>query len=168
MAIIPPVTPAPRGQGFLGSILARARGGFNAQRQLSGMLRGGKEAGFFDPRGSQFVREQVRANALRNARNRLMRGGVLSRVLGLDPQQARVAQLQNELGAGSDISGALGEANLQQGLGTQDFFRSLLGGQLNFERQRQLQKQAERAANQQGVGQLIGGLGSAAIGRYGL
>lgn len=111
-------------------------------------IRGAQEQGFLNPAGSPALRERIRRHALRTARNRIGRGGTLSRIAGLDPQQARIAQLQTEQGAGEDISNTLGSAFTQEELGNRDYFRSLFGDQLNFERQRMLQKEAAKQARQ--------------------
>ena len=75
-----------------------------------------------------------------------------------------MAQLGFEQGAGDDISNALGSADFAQSMGNQDYFRSLFGNQLQYQQNRQLQKDAakqQRKAAGNPFGQLAGmGLGA--------
>ena len=152
-----------------GGLLAMLRsGGFGQQGAQGAAQRAigrAGEAGFFDPAGSDLIRRQVRAHALRTARNRVSRGGVLSRIMGLDPQQARAAQLGFEQGAGDDISGALNQSDLEQGLGNQEFFRDLFRQQIGFDQQRQLQREAAREARR-AQGSTLGRIAGAAAGAF--
>jgi len=125
--------------------------------------------GYFDPNGSPKIRAALERRALRSARNRRRRGALTSRLLGLDPQQARAYQLQNETESGQQAADAIQGVNEQEMFGNRDYARSLLGGEIDYRRQRQLADEERKAQGGfwSGVGGLIGtGLGGFA-GGYG-
>ena len=124
--------------------------------------------GYFDPNGSPKIRAALERRALRSARNRRRRGALASRLLGLDPQQARAYQLQNETESGQQAADAIQGVNEQEMFGNRDYARSLLGGEIDYRRQRALQDQANQGPGFWGtVGGLVGtGLGGLA-GGYG-
>lgn len=146
--------------GFLSGDLASQNPYGNIAQQS---LRGAQQQGFFNPAGSPALRERIRAHALRTARNRIGRGSTLGRIAGLDPQQARIAQLGFEQQAGQGIANELGAANTQEELSNRDFFRGLFNQQLGFEQQQKLQKQAEKAAKK-AQGSPLARLAGAAVG----
>lgn len=155
-----PGAPAGGWSGILGS------GGFGQGGiigQANRAIQGGQQAGYFDPMGSPAIRAAVRANALRTQRNRLQRGDVLRRLLGLDPQQQRAAQLGLEQQSGSDISNAILGADLGQLEGSQNFLRSLFGQQLAGQQQIAAARAAAKAQQAGGIGNFIGQLGGAVV-----
>jgi hypothetical protein len=106
--------------------------------------------------GSPQLLAAVRQMALRNSQNQLHRGALLSRLLGLDPQQSRAAQLGFEQEAGNNTSNALLGAGTQQLTSAQDFIRSLFGQGLQGEQQMAQARAAAKAAQ----GSQLGGIGS--------
>jgi hypothetical protein len=150
------------GQQF-GGLAGRLGTGPTYGNAARGIVQQGGQAGFFNPMGSPQILAAVRQNALRNAQNRLHRGALLSRLLGLDPQQSRAAQLGFEQQAGGDISNALLGAQNQQLLGSQDFIRSLFGQGLQGEQQMAAARAAAKAqqgANAGGIGSFLGRIGA--------
>ena len=101
-------------------------------------IQGAQSAGFFDPMGSPILRAALRRNALRSAENQRRRGSVLSRLLGLNPNEARAQQLQTEDAAGTNAADAINQGDLSFLTGNQDFLRSLFSGQLSAENQQAL------------------------------
>lgn len=113
--------------------------------------------------GPDYLRGKVRRGALQSAQGGRRRSDVLSRLYGLDPMQQRQAAVDAEIGASSDVSGALNRADLAGAGGYQDFLRRLLTGERGFQQELTLQERREaeaRAAedrNRQDFwGQLIG------------
>jgi hypothetical protein len=137
-------------------------GFFNPQgygAAAKGIVQQGGQAGFFNPMGSPQILAAVRQMALRNAMNQQHRGAMLSQLLGLDPQQARAAQLGFEQQGGSDISNALLGAGTQQLTGAQDFIRQLFGQGLQGEQQMAQARAAAKAAQQANRGAIAGTIG---------
>lgn len=133
----------------------------SAQGQLPGVLGGADprlspQASNFAREQSNLLNEQVRRGAFRTARNRIKRGGVLARLLGLDRQQSQAARLGNEQGAAEDISNTIGEGELQNSLGMRDFRNRLFMGDLDFQRQQQEQRRQEKAQRGGFWGQALG------------
>jgi hypothetical protein len=156
---------APAGNPFLrgaGSILGRGPTG--AMGALEGILGQGQAGGYFDPSGSPRLREALRRRALQGGDAQRRRAAVMSRLHGLSPEQARVAMLDADMGATQGTADAMNEGELQQLLGGQDWFRQLFSGQLDFQRQQMLQKEAARQAKEargSPWGQILGaGLGA--------
>lgn len=132
-------------------------GGGTYSSQAQQQLQGANQAGFFNPMGSPAINAGVRRQALRNSDNARRRSALLSRLMGLDPNQARVAQVNADTEQSGQTSGALQDAYLQQQLGNQNYFRGLFGQQLGNEQQRALAKW--QAQQQQGTfGGALGGL----------
>jgi hypothetical protein len=131
-------------------------------------ITGAQGLGFFDPKGSPALREQIRQGAIRSARNRRGRGQFLSQLGGLDPASARAAYLQNEQGIGADTSNYINDANLQEATGNRDYFRQMFGQGLGFEQQQQLQRQQQQYEQSQrgGLGSQLGSLAGTAIGGF--
>ncbi len=103
------------------------------ETQAGGYLQGANAAGFFNPQGSSQINSAVRANALRNADNARRRSALLSRLMGLDPNQAAVAAVNQDAQGTAATQGALNQSSLQQQLGNQNYFRGLFGQQLGNE-----------------------------------
>ena len=143
--------------------------------QARGMIGGAQQAGFFNPMGSPQIMEQTRRNALRNSDNARRRSALLSRLMGLDPNQARVAAVNQDAESSRSTQDALQGAQLQQSLGNQDWFRSLFSGQLGLEQQKALAKYMQQLQGGgagaalgsllgTGAGAFLGGPGGAALG----
>lgn len=139
--------------------------------QAASQLQGAQAAGFFSPTGSPLIMGLTRRNALRNADNARRRSALLSRLMGLDPNQARVAQLGQEAASSGATQEALNQANLGQLLGNQQYFRGLFGQQLGNEQQRELMRYQQELSRPsfgdiaggiigQGLGAFAGGYGS--------
>lgn len=129
--------------------------------QAEGMLNEARAAGIFDPTGRR-LRDMLARRAMLRYRAGQSRAGLLGQLYGLDPSQQRAAQVQQGIMGQEGLAGALNEADLQgYGQGS-DFYRNLFMGGLDFERQRQLQKEAEKRQKKGFWGQVLGtGLGIA-------
>lgn len=112
-----------RAKGF-GTASAQPAGVPGPGRQISSLLQEGRPALSRD-----YLRAALRRRAMRRAMGRRRVGQTSSRLFGLDPMQARGAMFQTERDAQSDLSDALGQAELADLSGYQDFIRSLLTGE---------------------------------------
>lgn len=149
-----------------GGMLASHFGGPSYGNAARGIVQQGGAAGYFNPMGSPQLLAAVRQMALRNSRNQLHRGAFLSQLLGLDPQQARAAQLGFEQNAGNNISNALLNAGTQQLTGAQDWIRQLFGQGLQGEQAQaiaRMQAQAQKDANRAGMYSDIGKIGASLL-----
>src|SRR5881396_505445 len=90
-------------------------------RQAGDIVQGAQAGGLYDPFGSPRIRAAVRAGALRSSDNARRRAAILSRLMGLDPNQARVAIVGADTEASGQTQNALGQADLSQLLGGQQF-----------------------------------------------
>jgi len=108
--------------------------------QAQQMVQGAQAQGFFNPMGSPQINAAVRANALRSAENSRRRSALLSRLMGLDPNQARVAAVNADAQGSAATQSALNNAQFGQLMGNQQYARSLFGSQLQNEQQRGLLK----------------------------
>ena len=117
-------------------------------------------AGLFDPTGSAQIRAAVRRGALRRADARRRRGSVLARLMGLNPMGQRQAMLETEREAAGDLSSELGEADLGQLLGGQQFARGVFGQERGYEERRAAEARAAREARRArgGFGSQLGSL----------
>jgi hypothetical protein len=120
----------------------------------------------------------VRRNALRASEARRQQGMTLSSLLGLDPQQAAVQFGQQANQAAGEGADAINNAQLQQLLGGQEWYRNLFNNRLgNADQQAMMRYQAQLQRQQQGglggmfgtllgtgVGAFLGGPGGAALG----
>ena len=144
-------------------------GGENAVGGLSRDILGrGARAGLFDPTGSAQIRAAVRRGALRRADARRRRGSVLARLMGLNPMGQRQAMLETERETAGGLSSELGEADLGQLLGGQQFARGLLGQERGYEEQRAAEARAAREARRArgGFGSMLGSLLGTAGGAF--
>lgn len=152
-----PGGPAAEGdsQGYLGDIGAHFPGLQDLARYLIGQ--GGKE-GVFSP---HYMRNAIRRRALTNAESQRNRTDVLSRILGLDPNQRATALTDADIAANQGVSGALNEADmadLQQYMGLiQSLFGSERGGEANLFQQRE-QNRFAKSQQPSFLHQLAGGL----------
>ena len=139
-------------------------------QQAGNAIQGAQAAGFFSPMGSPAIMANVRRNAPRTGDNARRRNAILSRLMGLDPNQSRVAAVNADTEASGNTADALNQAQYGQLLGNQNYFRSLFGGQLGNEQQLQ-QMRYQHDLNQPTVGGMIGGLvgqgAGALLGGYG-
>ena len=140
--------------GQLGKIYG---GGGTYAGQAAGDLAGARGAGYFDPNGSATIFRQTRNAALRSGDNLRRRNAILARLMGLDPNQARVAQVNADATAGGNTAEALNQSQLQQSLGNQNYFRGLFGSQLGQENQLAALKY-QHDLNQPSIGGQIGSL----------
>lgn len=147
--------PAASGDPFAG------RTSTGAADRLVGM---GQDAGFFDPSGTK-MRAMRRRQAMRGARNRRRRGEVTSRLAGLDPFQQRAALFDLDRDVSGRTADFLTEADLNESMGNRDYFRDLFGGQLGFERQRQLDREAYDRSKPR-FGDILGGIAGQAAGAF--
>jgi hypothetical protein len=129
-------------------------------------LQAGNAAGFYSPQGSPVLRASLRRYALRNASNAMRQNSIATQLYGLDPNQARVAQVNAQGMGAANTADILNQGQLQQQQGAQDWFRQLLGGQMGFEQQAAMQRAAQAFQRSQQFnpwaigGQLVGaGLG---------
>jgi len=132
-----------------------------------GLIGQANQQGLFNPMGSPAINQAVRSHALRNADNARRRSALLSRLMGLDPNQARVAAVNADAQGSANTSDALNNARYGQLMGGQQFARSLFTGQLSNEQNLQNQLRmikAQRDATNPGIGGFVGGLAGQAIG----
>ena len=134
-----------------------------ATGQLKGILSQGKE--LLNPWGSPRMMALLRRRALRIAQAQRGRGSRLSELYGVDPYAARGNAVNADVEASGGVANALNEAEYSDAAANRDYLRSLYGGQLDFERQRQLAKIQAKAQSQGGIGQAVGALGGALIGK---
>ena len=123
-------------------------------------LAAGNAAGYFSPQGSPGLRASLRRYALRNANNAQRSSSVFSRLMGLDPNQARVAQVNAQTAGNANTANALNMGQLQQQQGQSDWLHSLLGQQLGFEHETAMER-AQRAYQEHmrgGIGAQLGQL----------
>lgn len=138
----------------------------------SGALTAGAQSGAFDPFGSPVLRASLRARALRAADAQRRRGSVLSRLLGLNPNEAASAALETDRQAGSDASNAITSADYGLMSGQQDWLRSLLSGQMgalnaqDLARLQAILAQQANDRNRPGVGGMLGDLAGRAVTGY--
>lgn len=132
-------------------------------RLLTGdLINRGGQAGAFSP---YFLRDSLRAGALRNADAQRRRMQIFSHLLGLDPAQQQTAMMDAENNANAGVAGSLNDAESQGLQSYRDFIMSLLGGERNMAEQRAIADKQRKAANSSAWGSLAGSLGSAAIGK---
>ena len=127
-------------------------------QQAQGFIQGAQGAGYFSPGGSPQIMEQTKRLALRNSENARRRSALLSRLMGLDPNQARVASVNQDAESSGQTQGALQGAQLGQLTGAQDWARGLFGQQLSFEQQKQLAKYMQDLQQRGQTSGMIGGL----------
>lgn len=127
------------------------------EQQAGNAIQGAGAAGFFNPQGSPAIRANLRRNALRNADNMRRRSALLSRFLGLDPNQARVAEVNADTEANRGTADLLGRGSLDELLSNRDYFRGLFGNQLGGEQQRNMMRYQQDLSNP-GLGGFLGGL----------
>jgi hypothetical protein len=133
--------------------LISTAGGGNLGGMAQRSLKEAEGAGQFSALGSPLIRAAIQRMASRNAANRRRRGDVTSRILGLDPISARQAAFDVDREASGDVSRAIGEGDLSQLLGAQQFQRGLFGSerelevrQMEMEQRRREAEKAQRAA----------------------
>lgn len=130
----------------------------------------GQSAGFFSPTGSPQLLRMARMGAVRTADNSRRRNALLSRLMGLDPNQARVAAVNADANASANTADAINQAQYGQLQGAQAFGRGLFNNQLGVENQRGLMKY-QNDLNRPTVGGVLGGLagqfGGGLFGAYG-
>jgi len=121
------------------------------------------EAGFFSPFGSPRLRALRRRRALQLSDAQRRRSSNYGRLAGLDPMATRQAMVDADISANAGTAGALNEAEFQEGQGNLDFQRSLFTGELDFMRNRALERERAKAASRGGIGQAIGSVAGAFI-----
>lgn len=127
----------------------------NVKQGPLGLVQQGQQAGFYNPNGSPLLMAAVRRGALRTADNQRRRSAILSRLMGLDPNQARVAAVNAEAQGSGDVSNALNSAQYGQLAGNQDWFRNLYMNRLQAADQERLAKMQQPGLGQQ-FGNLLG------------
>lgn len=147
-------------QGF-GNVFKPQVGSMRGNQQLLGQA---GEAGLFNPLGSPRLRALRRRQYAANANAMRGRTSSYGRLLGLDPMAQRQALVDSDIGANQSLAGGLNQAEFDESNENRGFFRDLYRGELDFQRQRELQRQAERAAARGGMGQVVGGLAGRAFG----
>ncbi len=143
--------------------LASGRGG-DYGRITQGLIGRAGQAGFFDPMGSRAIRDAIIRRGRTRFESQRRRQSTLGQLAGLDPYQRRVAMLDTERMGGQGLADELNDLEAQQLLGNQDYFRSLYGGERDFQRQMQAQRAAERASRRGALGGTLGRLAGAAAG----
>jgi len=78
----------------------------------------------------------------------------------------RAASLQADIGAAGDTAGFLNEAEEGDLANQRGFLQSLFTGQLDFDRQRRLQREQQKQQSRGGAGALLGGLAGRAAGAF--
>ena len=136
------------------------------QRIAGQAISGAQDAGIFSPLGSPLLRAAIRRNALRSAYNQRQRGSVLSRLLGLNPNEARAQDLQTEGDAGNTAADSINQGDLQMLAGNQEFLRSLFTGQLSAENQRDLARLMAALQPRTTAGGAIGSIVGTGAGAY--
>ncbi len=131
-------------------------------QQAQNQIQGAQAAGFFNPTGSSTIMALTRRNALRNADNARRRSALLSRLMGLDPNQARVAAVNQDTASSGETQNALDQAQYGQLEGSQNYFRNLFGGQLGQQNQRDLLKY-QRDLSNPGFGTYAGEIAGRAL-----
>ena len=121
-----------------------------------GVIKEASEGGLFSPFGSPRLRALRRRRALAQNEAMRRRAGASSQLYGLDPMQRRQAMVESNIGQNAALSGSLGEADFQEEMGGRDFARGLFGGELDFQRQRQLAKEQAKAQSGGAFGSLLG------------
>lgn len=152
-----------RRQAFGGFGANPAAGSIRGNQQLLGRA---QEAGHFDPFGSPRLRALRRRMALRRGDAMRSRTSSYGKLLGLDPMAQRSALVDSDLAANAGTSDFLNQAEFQDQSSAQDFSRGLYGGELDFNRQQMLQRQAERAARSGGLGQAAGVIGGRVLNKF--
>lgn len=123
------------------------------------IARGGAE-GVFSP---HYMRNALRRKALSNADAQRNRTSVLSRLVGLDPNQRAVALTDADLEANRGVSDALNQAEMGDLSQYSDLIRALLGtergGESNLFGQREQRnwQQSQQGGIGSFLGQLVGG-----------
>jgi hypothetical protein len=144
--------------------------GVGQQVGNAAVIGAGQRAGYFSPGGSPAIMAATRRQALRSADNMRRRSAILSRLMGLDPNQARVAAVGADTAASGQTAEALNAAQYGQLTDAQNFLRCLYMGQQDFENQKELAKYQSQL-NQPSLGGMIGGAlgtaGGAFLGGYG-
>lgn len=126
-----------------------------------GVLNEASQAGYFSPFGSPRLRALRRRKFLQNSAAARAATGGYGRLIGLDPQSQRQLMTQATLGANANLAGGLNEGELQDQASNVGFFRNLYGSELDYQRQRQMQRDAQKAASRGGVGQFLGSVAGA-------
>lgn len=149
----------------LGGALERrgvSRGAMGINQEILGRAR---EAGFFDPFGSPRLRALRRRRALQLADIQRGRAGTYGRLIGLDPMSQRAALSRADISANAGMAGGLLGADVEEQQRNLDFFRQLYGGELDFQRQRQLEREAAKREASGGIGTAVGGFAGKIGGR---
>lgn len=131
--------------------------------QAQQQIQGAQAAGFFSPTGSPQIMSLTRRNALRNSDNARRRAALLSRLMGLDPNQARVAAVHQDAASSGATQDALNAAQYGQLEGAQNYARGLFNNRLGYEDQRNLLKYQQDLANQGQTAAMFGQLAGRAI-----
>lgn len=136
--------------------------------QAAGDLNAARGAGFFDPQGSSLIQRATRRNALRTADNMRRRRAIMSRLMGLDPTQARGQAIDAERQASGDISGAINNAQYNQLAGAQDWARSLYSNRLGNEdlNARIADERRYQESHRPGIGAMLGGILGQGVGGF--
>jgi hypothetical protein len=111
------------------------------------------------PGGSQAVRPGRRAPSASGVTGDADRLPLPPRRRGPDTQREALLESDIEEPAARPAAGV----DMQQEQGAQDFFRSLYGGERQFQQQRQLQRDAEKAARRGQAGAIVGQIAGMAL-----
>lgn len=114
--------------------------------------------GFFNPYGSPRLRALRRRAALQRRQAMMQANQGAAQLYGLDPMQQRAALAQGNVYGNAATSGELANADLQTEQEQAGFGRQLFMGNLDYARQRQLQKELAKQQSQGGIGAAFGGL----------
>jgi hypothetical protein len=147
---------------------------YDPQSYVSGPASGivgkvlGANADAFGPNGSPALRASLRRNALLNANSSQRATALQTRLMGLDPQQAAVANVNAGIAGNANTANALNQGELQQQQSGQDWLHSLLSGQLSFEHQSAIEKarQAYDEHMRGGFGAQLGQLFGTGLGGF--
>lgn len=147
---------------------------YDPQSYLTGPASGivsnvlGANADAFGPQGSPALRASLRRNAMMNANAAQRQAALSSRLMGLDPNQARVASVNANIAGNANTTNALNQGELQQQMAGQDWLHQLLSGQLGFEHQSAIEKarQAYEQHMRGGIGAQLAQLGGMGLGAF--
>jgi hypothetical protein len=137
--------PAPAAPGGIPSM----EGQPNLMNWIRALLSQQNAQGIFGP---DYLTNQLRAGAMRNADAQRGRTASLAGLSNLDPMSYRNAILNADIMANRDQTGALNQAELAGITSHQDFIRNLLNAERSGESQGFLQHEAARMAGNQGGG----------------
>jgi len=133
--------------------------------QAKSMLGEATKAGLFDPTNKR-LRDLVKRRALLSYGSGQRATGAESTLYGLNPAQSRAAMVNQDIAGRGQLADSLLGADLSGLQSGQNFYRNLFTGGLDYERQRQLAREQQKAQSQGGIGGAIGSIGGALVSHF--